>query len=154
MPRRRFLIVGAHAGVGGGPLTNTFPHFLPSGRGASCAAAWSREESWGAALVLEFYRVLLAPSCLEEDVLKAMPHATGPCPWDLSVLFSSWHLSAHRDSCKIANVNTKLVFNKNYPDGTKRKVVDNRIIKNLGWSSKISLDQGLLKTINWYKNNN
>ena len=56
--------------------------------------------------------------------------------------------------CKIANVNTKLVFNKNYPDGTKRKVVDNRIIKNLGWPSKISLDQGLLKTINWYKNNN
>ena len=56
--------------------------------------------------------------------------------------------------CKIAKVNTKLVFNKSYPDGTKRKVVDNSIIKKLGWSSKISLDEGLLKTINWYKNNN
>ncbi len=56
--------------------------------------------------------------------------------------------------CKIAKVNTKLVFNKSYPDGTRRKVVDNTIIKKLGWSSKISLDEGLSKTINWYKNNN
>jgi len=56
--------------------------------------------------------------------------------------------------CKIENKNIKLFFNKKYPDGTKRKIVDNKIIKKLGWNSKITLEQGLLKTINWYKRNN
>ena len=55
---------------------------------------------------------------------------------------------------KIENKNIKLFFNKKYPDGTKRKIVDNKIIKKLGWNSKITLEQGLLKTINWYKKNN
>ena len=55
--------------------------------------------------------------------------------------------------CKVAKVDTKLIFNKNYPDGTMRKVVDNSIIKKLGWAPKVSLEHGLLKTIDWYKNN-
>lgn len=55
--------------------------------------------------------------------------------------------------CIIEKVGKKLFFNKKYPDGTKRKVVDNRLLKKLGWKSKISLDEGLSKTINWYKNN-
>ena len=49
--------------------------------------------------------------------------------------------------------NKKLIFNKKYPDGTKRKVLDNSIIKKLGWKSKISLNSGLRSTIEWYKKN-
>ncbi len=55
--------------------------------------------------------------------------------------------------CKIENENVKLHFNTNYPDGTKRKVVDIRLLKQLGWSSKVSLTDGLFKTIKWYKKN-
>ena len=55
--------------------------------------------------------------------------------------------------CKIENNKSKLFFNKNYPDGTMRKVLDNKIMKNLGWSPKISLENGLSKTIKWYKKN-
>ena len=55
--------------------------------------------------------------------------------------------------CKIENNKSKLFFNKNYPDGTRRKVLDNKIMKNLGWSPKISLENGLSKTIKWYKKN-
>ena len=55
--------------------------------------------------------------------------------------------------CKIENNKTKLYFNTNYPDGTKRKVVDTKILRNLGWSSKVSLAEGLSKTIDWYKKN-
>ena len=55
--------------------------------------------------------------------------------------------------CKIENNKTKLYFNTNYPDGTKRKVVDTKILRNLGWSSKVSLAEGLSKTIEWYKKN-
>ncbi len=55
--------------------------------------------------------------------------------------------------CKIENEDVKLSFNTNYPDGTKRKVVDVKLLKKLGWSSKISLAKGLSKTIMWYKKN-
>lgn len=43
-----------------------------------------------------------------------------------------------------------LKFNKNYPDGTKRKVLDIRVMLKLGWKSKISLKKGLKDTIDWY----
>ena len=55
--------------------------------------------------------------------------------------------------CKIENNNSKLYFNKSYPDGTMRKILDNKIIKGLGWSPKISLEKGLANTIKWYKKN-
>ena len=55
--------------------------------------------------------------------------------------------------CKIINNKNKLKFNKDYPDGTMRKVLDNSIIKKLGWKPKILLNEGLNQTINWYKKN-
>ena len=47
--------------------------------------------------------------------------------------------------------NKKLKFNKKYPDGTKRKILDISILKKLKWKSKISLNYGLKETIDWYK---
>ena len=55
---------------------------------------------------------------------------------------------------KILNNKNKFKFNKSYPDGTMRKVLDNSIIRKLGWKPKITLHKGLLQTINWYKKNN
>jgi GDP-L-fucose synthase len=55
---------------------------------------------------------------------------------------------------KIANkvgFKGKIVWNKNKPDGTLRKVLDNRRILDLGWKPQISLDEGLTKTIEWYR---
>ncbi|OUU53381.1 MAG: hypothetical protein CBC25_00815 [Pelagibacteraceae bacterium TMED65] len=54
---------------------------------------------------------------------------------------------------KITKSNKKLKFNKKYPDGTKRKKLDLSRIKKLGWTPKISLKNGLIETINWYKKN-
>ena len=51
---------------------------------------------------------------------------------------------------KISNADKVLKFNKNYPDGTKRKVLDLTLIKKLGWKSKISHEIGLKNTIEWY----
>ena len=39
---------------------------------------------------------------------------------------------------KVADAKEKLEFNKKYPDGTKRKVLDISILKKLKWKSKIS----------------
>ena len=47
----------------------------------------------------------------------------------------------------------KLKFNKKYPDGTKRKILDNTILKKFGWKPKISLKDGLKNTIKWYVEN-
>lgn len=52
---------------------------------------------------------------------------------------------------KLTNTKKKLSFNRKYPDGTMRKVLDNKIMKNLGWKSKINLINGLRSTIEWYK---
>jgi len=54
---------------------------------------------------------------------------------------------------KILDNKNNLKFNKKYPDGTMRKILDNSIIKKLGWYPKINLNRGLTQTINWYKNN-
>jgi len=54
---------------------------------------------------------------------------------------------------KLTKSNKKLKFNKSYPDGTKRKILDISILKKLGWKPRISLQQGLKSTIIWYKKN-
>ncbi len=54
---------------------------------------------------------------------------------------------------KLTNSKKKLKFNKKYPDGTKRKVLDIKIMKSLGWKSKTSLEKGLKDAIDWYKKN-
>lgn len=53
---------------------------------------------------------------------------------------------------KIISKKIKLKFNKKYPDGTKRKILNNAILKKMGWKPKISVEEGLRETINWYKN--
>ena len=54
---------------------------------------------------------------------------------------------------KLTFSNKKLKFNKKFPDGTKRKILDISILKKIGWKSKIRLYDGLKNTISWYKKN-
>ena len=54
---------------------------------------------------------------------------------------------------KITDANKILKFNKHFPDGTKRKVLDLSLMKKLGWKSKISHKSGLKNTIEWYIKN-
>jgi len=53
---------------------------------------------------------------------------------------------------KIVNGKLKLKFNKKFPDGTLRKVLDTKFINKLGWRSNIKLNKGLKYTIDWYVN--
>ena len=54
----------------------------------------------------------------------------------------------------IVNFNGEIIFNKDYPDGNPRKLLDSTKINELGWKSKVSLDEGLLKTYDWFLENN
>ena len=46
-----------------------------------------------------------------------------------------------------------LKFNKKYPDGTPRKLLNTSLIRNMGWKPSISIKRGLKDTIKWYEGN-
>jgi GDP-L-fucose synthase len=53
---------------------------------------------------------------------------------------------------KIVGYKGSINFDSSKPDGTPRKLLDVCKAKSLGWSSQISLDEGLEKVIsNYYK---
>ena len=56
---------------------------------------------------------------------------------------------------KIANLckyNGKIIWDLNKPDGTPRKLLNITKIKDLGWEPRISLDEGIKKSIESFKN--
>jgi len=54
---------------------------------------------------------------------------------------------------KAAGFTGELIWDSTKPDGTPRKVLDVTKIKNLGWKPSISLDEGIIQTIQWYQEN-
>ena len=46
---------------------------------------------------------------------------------------------------KISKFKGKIIFDKNKPDGQRRRILDSTKIKKMGWKNKISLDKGLSK---------
>jgi len=51
---------------------------------------------------------------------------------------------------RIIGYNGKIIFDKAYPDGTPRKILDTSKLKKLGWKPIYNLNDGLKKTIKWY----
>jgi GDP-L-fucose synthase len=44
----------------------------------------------------------------------------------------------------------KIIWDTDKPNGTPRRKLDNSKLKNLGWKSSITLDEGIKKTVEWY----
>jgi GDP-L-fucose synthase len=44
-------------------------------------------------------------------------------------------------------------WDSNQPDGTPRKVLDSTKLTQIGWKPKVTLSDGLTKTIGWYLSN-
>jgi len=55
---------------------------------------------------------------------------------------------------ELSGFNGQINWDSTKPDGMPVKVLDITKITNLGWAPKVSLDDGILKTIAWYKENN
>jgi len=51
----------------------------------------------------------------------------------------------------LTGFNGTILWDSSKPDGTKRKLLDISRIKELGWSPRVTLDEGLASTISWYK---
>ena len=51
---------------------------------------------------------------------------------------------------KITGFKGGLVFNKSFPDGMQRKLLDTTKINNLGWMSSIKLEEGIISVYKWY----
>ncbi len=47
-----------------------------------------------------------------------------------------------------------IIFDPSKPDGTPRKLVDSSRVNAMGWHSKIQLADGIIKTYEWFLNNN
>ncbi len=54
---------------------------------------------------------------------------------------------------KIIGFRGEIVFDSSKPNGTMRKLLDSSRINNLGWKAKITLEEGLRSTYNWYLKN-
>lgn len=53
---------------------------------------------------------------------------------------------------KIFNKKINFKFDRSKPDGMRRKLVDTKLAKSYGWKSKITLKEGLKRTITAFKN--
>ena len=80
------------------------------------------------------------------NFLKKRPFINVGCNKDYTIMFYAKKIS------NFLNKNFIIKFNKKYPDGTKRKLLDSSFIHNLGWKPKINLEAGISLTVNWYKN--
>lgn len=54
---------------------------------------------------------------------------------------------------EIVGFNGEIIFDASKPDGTPKKLLDVSRLNNMGWKHKTSLEEGISKTYNWYKNN-
>ena len=54
---------------------------------------------------------------------------------------------------KVVGFTGEIMWNSDVPNGTLRKVLNVDKIKELGWEPKITLEEGLKKTYEWYCHN-
>lgn len=54
---------------------------------------------------------------------------------------------------KLSGFDGELIFDSSKPDGTPRKLMDVSKLHSLGWTAKITLEEGIKNTIEWYIKN-
>ena len=113
--------------------------------------------SWLGSALLPYDIIIQKKITVGDDINSIIQESKNILSDNYDFLFVTGGLGpTHDDITKEAFrqlLNDELVFNKSYPDGTKRKILDNSFMKKLGWKPKISLYKGLSDTIKWYKNN-
>jgi GDP-L-fucose synthase len=52
---------------------------------------------------------------------------------------------------KITGFRGEIIFDETKPDGAMQKLLDNSRIKDMGWTPKVDLEEGIEKIYKWYK---
>ena len=52
---------------------------------------------------------------------------------------------------KITKFKGKIFYNERYPEGVQKRLLDSKIIYNLGWRPKINLENGLKNYCKYYE---
>ena len=107
----------------------------------------SKVEVWGSGNVKrEFLNVEDLSSAILFLIKKKVDH-------DLINIGGGEHYSIRNLAKMIKSIvkfKGDVVFNKKYPDGVKKRQLDSKIIRKLGWKPKIKLQEGLKKYCKYY----
>lgn len=77
-------------------------------------------------------------------------------PGNLFNVGVGWDLEIGELAAKVARAvgfEGRLEFDTSKPDGTPRKLLDVSLLKSLGWVPRVDLDEGLARTVRWYREN-
>jgi GDP-L-fucose synthase len=75
---------------------------------------------------------------------------------DLLNIGSGYEITIKELALKIKDIvgfSGEVSFNTSMPDGIERKFLNSNKIMDLGWSPKVRLEEGLIKTYNWFQKN-
>lgn len=99
-------------------------------------------------------RAFLFVEDLAEGMISAVEKYPFPDPLNLGTDEEISIKDLIKKILEISGVKTKIVFDTTKPDGSLRRNSDNKKAKEkIGFAAKNSLDEGLRKTISWYRDN-
>lgn len=105
---------------------------------------------WGTGAPL---REFLHVDDLADALVYLLTHYSGASHVNIG---SGDELSIRELAVKIQDVvdyKGKILFDSGKPDGAPRKLLDSSLIRSMGWRPRISLEEGLRQTYDWYLNN-
>lgn len=98
-----------------------------------------------------------------DDMASACIHAinTDKAIWEQVVMPMCSHINIGYGSdisvkelalliSKTVGYQGRIVFDESKPDGTPRKLLDSRLLADLGWQPQLSLEQGIKRTYEWF----
>ena len=107
-------------------------------------------EIWGSG---NQYRELMFVDDMADATLYAVDNYTGDSFINIGVGVDYTIRELSETIKKVVGYDGELFFDTSKPDGMFRKVLDVSNFNNLGWKSKISLEEGLSLTYEWFLNN-
>lgn len=107
-------------------------------------------EIWGTG---NQYRELMFVDDMADATLYALEHYNGDTFINIGVGVDYTIREISETIQKIVGYDGELFFNTEKPDGMFRKLLDVSKFSDLGWKSKISLEEGLYLTYDWFLKN-
>ena len=104
-------------------------------------------ELWGSGKPL---REFLHVDDLADALVHILKHYSGPVPLNIGTGEEVSIADLARLVAEAVGFRGTLTFDTSKPDGSPRKLLDDRRMKGLGWKSSINLKDGLASTYRWF----